>query len=313
MFQSLLNVDLMCLLLAAGVAGCRGGAAEVEHCWPHRRSQPTEPAPRRGVCPAAQRARNQRVRPLQGRTLPQRDTGCCLPHSGQCRSHCHVCCLQWSPLSSCSSVRCSKSSCLLRCFWHFTFLLTVTPLDSRGSLSEAGVCSSSHPGALGSAGDAEEIPPAGVWTVQLREQCDRSDLIVTTAAGRRDSEPCLKTHLICFLTNEFNSDSLQFTGKRQSFTYSLTVQQNFLRLRIKTFRNVRNAWTRPSSCFNRYNTIKTLHSIQASCACCVWAAVAPQEKDICSALYSSWVTILRFPFRFYRSSEGQMRIFFLSV
>lgn len=49
-------------------------------------------------------------------------------------------------------------------------LLTVTLLDSRGSLWEAGVCSTAHPGALRSAGDAEEIPPAGVRTVELRER-----------------------------------------------------------------------------------------------------------------------------------------------
>lgn len=67
-----------------------------------------------------------------------------------------------------------------------------------------------------------------MWTVQLRERCDRSDLIVTTAAGRRDSEPRLKTHLICFLTNEFNSDSLQFTGKTYSLhsTAELSEAQN---------------------------------------------------------------------------------------
>ena len=247
------SADLMCLLLAAGVAGCRSGAAEVEYCWPHRRSQPTEPAPRRGVRPGAPRAGDQRVRPLQGRTLPQRDAGCCLPHPGECRSHCHVCLLCNPPFSHRSVI----SS--LNVAFDFTFLLTVTPLDSRGSLSEAGVCSSSHPGALGSAGDAEEIPPAGVWTVQLREQRDGSDLIVSTAAGRRDPEPRLKTHIICFPTHDFNSD---FTGIWQSFTYSLTNT------------HVWKTWTGPSSCLCCYNTVKILHPIQAVCACCVWAAVA---------------------------------------
>ncbi len=57
-------------------------------------------------------------------------------------------------------------------------LPTATLLDSRGSLSEAGVCSTAHPGALGSAEDAEEVPPAGVWTVQLREQSSDSDLVL---------------------------------------------------------------------------------------------------------------------------------------
>lgn len=86
MFHSFIKcrVGSMCLMLAAGVAGCRGGAAEAEHRGHHRRSQPGEPASRRGVRPAAPRAGSQRVRPLQGRTLPQRYNGCCLPHSGQC-------------------------------------------------------------------------------------------------------------------------------------------------------------------------------------------------------------------------------------
>lgn len=75
--------DLICLVLGAGVAGCRGGAAEAEHGWPHWHPQPGEPAPGRGVRPAVPRAGDQRVRPLQGRTLPQRHAGCCLPHPGQ--------------------------------------------------------------------------------------------------------------------------------------------------------------------------------------------------------------------------------------
>ena len=47
-------------------------------------------------------------------------------------------------------------------------LLTGALLDAGGSLSEAGVGSAARPGAFGSAGDAEEIPPAGLWTAHLR-------------------------------------------------------------------------------------------------------------------------------------------------
>lgn len=66
----------------AGVAGSRGGAAQTEHRRPHRRSHPGEPAPRGGLRPPAPRAGQQRVRALQGRTLPQRHAGCCVPHQG---------------------------------------------------------------------------------------------------------------------------------------------------------------------------------------------------------------------------------------
>lgn len=65
------------------MANRRGGAAEAEHRRPHRRPQPGEPAPRRGVRPEAPRAGQQRVRPLQGRTLTQRHTGRRLPYPGQ--------------------------------------------------------------------------------------------------------------------------------------------------------------------------------------------------------------------------------------
>lgn len=54
-------------------------------------------------------------------------------------------------------------------FWsHFgAFLHTAALLDSRGSLSEAGISSTTRPGALCSDGDAEEVPPSGVQTVKL--------------------------------------------------------------------------------------------------------------------------------------------------
>lgn len=74
------EANLLCCASDAGVAGSRGGAAQTEHRRPHRRSHPGEPAPRRGVCPEAPRAGQQRVRALQGRTLPQCHAGCCVPH-----------------------------------------------------------------------------------------------------------------------------------------------------------------------------------------------------------------------------------------
>lgn len=55
------------------------------------------------------------------------------------------------------------------CLFPVLFLLTVTLLDSGGSLREAEMRPAARPGALRSAGDAEEIPPAGVWSVGLRE------------------------------------------------------------------------------------------------------------------------------------------------
>lgn len=70
-------------MVGEGVAGRRRGAAEAEHHRPHRRPQPGEPAPRRRVRPAAPGAGNQRVRPLQGRALPQRHAGRRLPHPGR--------------------------------------------------------------------------------------------------------------------------------------------------------------------------------------------------------------------------------------
>lgn len=47
------------------------------------------------------------------------------------------------------------------------FLPTAALLDSRGSLSDAGVGSTTRTGALCSDGDAEEVLPAGVWAVKL--------------------------------------------------------------------------------------------------------------------------------------------------
>lgn len=58
------------------------------------------------------------------------------------------------------------------CFWvwHCLSVLTDTLLDSRGGLSEAGVCQAPRPGACRSGGDVEEILPGGVWAAQLRAQ-----------------------------------------------------------------------------------------------------------------------------------------------
>lgn len=50
------------------------------------------------------------------------------------------------------------------------FLLTAALLESRGSLSEAGISSTTRPGALCSDGDAEEVPPAGVRAVKLNRR-----------------------------------------------------------------------------------------------------------------------------------------------
>lgn len=71
------------LTSGAGVAGCRGRAAQAEHRRPHRRPKPAGPAPGRGVRPAAPTPGRQRVRPLQGRTLSQLHAGGRVPHSGQ--------------------------------------------------------------------------------------------------------------------------------------------------------------------------------------------------------------------------------------
>lgn len=95
MVSSSTEADLMCYLVS-GVASCRRWAAEAEYRRPYRCSQPGEPATRCGVRPEVPRAGKQRIRPLQGWTLPQRNTGCRLPHSGQFRTvtrlqHC-VCC-----------------------------------------------------------------------------------------------------------------------------------------------------------------------------------------------------------------------------
>lgn len=107
---------------------------------------------------------------------------------------------QWVALLQCGCTQC----------WLCFFLLTVTLLDSRGSLSEAGVRSTAHPGALRSAGHAEEILPAGVWTVQLRTQGGRSDLIMflqqledwTQSSVQSSMSECLPTEnkyqTICF-------------------------------------------------------------------------------------------------------------------
>lgn len=50
------------------------------------------------------------------------------------------------------------------------FLPTAALLDSRGSLSDAGVSSTTRTGALCSDGDAEEVLSAGVWAVKLNGQ-----------------------------------------------------------------------------------------------------------------------------------------------
>lgn len=49
----------------------------------------------------------------------------------------------------------------------FPFILPVALLDSRGSLQEAGVHTAAHLGALGSDGDAEDVPSAGVQQVGM--------------------------------------------------------------------------------------------------------------------------------------------------
>lgn len=50
------------------------------------------------------------------------------------------------------------------------FLPTAALLDSRGSLSDAGVSSTTRTGTLCSDGDAEEVLSAGVWAVKLNRQ-----------------------------------------------------------------------------------------------------------------------------------------------
>lgn len=50
------------------------------------------------------------------------------------------------------------------------FLPTAALLDSRGSLSEAGISSTTRLGALCSNGDAEEVPPAGLRAVKLNRR-----------------------------------------------------------------------------------------------------------------------------------------------
>lgn len=65
------------------MARCRCGAAEAEHRGPDGRPQPGEPPHRGGVRAAPPRAGVQRVRSLQGRTLSQRHTRRCVPHTGQ--------------------------------------------------------------------------------------------------------------------------------------------------------------------------------------------------------------------------------------
>lgn len=94
------------------------------------------------------------------------------------------------------------------------FLLTVVLLDSRGSLWEVGVSSTTHPGALCSAGDAEEIPPEGVRAAELR-------------AGRR-----LSPHIYIFSgsckTGHQGHDSLFFSASLPCvFTIPPFLNENF--------------------------------------------------------------------------------------
>lgn len=67
----------------AGVACCRGGTAETEHCRPDRRPQSGKSAPRCWVCPEVPWAGQQCLCPLQSWTLTQCHTGRCLPNPGQ--------------------------------------------------------------------------------------------------------------------------------------------------------------------------------------------------------------------------------------
>lgn len=69
--------------VVAGVACCRGEAAETEHRRPHRRPQFGESASRRWVCLEIPGAGHQCLRPLQSWTLTQCHAGCCLPNPGQ--------------------------------------------------------------------------------------------------------------------------------------------------------------------------------------------------------------------------------------
>lgn len=176
----------------AGVACCRGGTAETEHCRPDRRPQSGKSAPRCGVCPEVPWAGQQCLRPLQSWTLTQCHTGRCLPNTGQ-SVIIHISDPQWlqhllnliqsmtwkkkmpkkqnktkkrQPKVKLDLQRvpyCERMVCLFIVF----FMVTVALLDSRGSLWEAGVHTAAHPGALGSAGDAEEVPSAGVRPVGL--------------------------------------------------------------------------------------------------------------------------------------------------
>lgn len=61
-----------------------------------------------------------------------------------------------------------KPRVYLSLFLTRALLHTAALLHSRGSLSEAGISPTSHPGALRSDGDAEEVPPASVQPVRLK-------------------------------------------------------------------------------------------------------------------------------------------------
>lgn len=102
------------------------------------------------------------------------------------------------------------------CLFPVLFLLTVTLLDSGGSLREAEIRPTARPGALRSAGDAEEIPPAGVWSVGPSDPIlisvwtgcpqDETSCSVSAAATLHSS---VSTHVFVFWIIKLTS----FTGK----------------------------------------------------------------------------------------------------
>lgn len=112
----------------------------------------------------------------------------------------------WNMLMADESLRHQATGLLC---WPFAFLLIVTLLDSRRGLSEAGICSTAHPSTLRSAGDAEEVLPADMCTVQLRKWGSVSDVIVfPLEVGDGDSEPWIKTTVTGNATVAFSASAL---------------------------------------------------------------------------------------------------------
>lgn len=107
------------------------------------------------------------------------------------------------------------------CLFPVLFLLTVTLLDSGGSLREAEIRPATRPGALHSAGDAEEIPPAGVWSVGLSDP-----ILISVWTGRLHDETSCSVSTAATLHSSVSPRVFVFKSKNSSFTGKVFLVSN---------------------------------------------------------------------------------------